>query len=206
MLSTVIDNARVLELNNQAVHYRNHGYLDKAQDCFLEALALAEAIDGFDPASLATVRNGLAGLRWAQQRHAEALALYLDVLRSREALFSPSHMVVGQSLQTLGNCYLELGQLAEAAQALERAVQVYREDTPDDLAPVGACLASLGVAHLQQENLPQAHKALSESLGIYQVQRPRDEQVIAVLCEQLKAIESRAKGAWWRVLGRRRYR
>lgn len=199
---TAIDNARVLELNNQAVHYQNHGYLDKAEACFLKALALAESLTDLNPASLASVRGGLAGLRWQQQQHEAALALYLDVLHTHEALFSPSHMIVGHSLQVLGNRYLELGRQAEAANALERAVQIYREDTPDDLQPVGACLASLAAAHLQQERLAEAHRALSEALGIYQVQRPLDVPVIEALCEQLKAIEARTgfrgKGAWWR--------
>lgn len=198
MLSTAFDNARVMALNDQAVHYKAHGYLDKAEQCFHEALNLAEAADGFDPASLALLRDGLAGLRWEQQRHAEAEALYLEVLSARETLFSPSHQLVGQSLQTLGNCYLKQGRIGEAARMLERAVQVYREDTPDDLEPVSACLASLGLAHLQQDNLAAAHKAFSESLVIYQVQKPLNEQVIAVLGEQLKMIEHLGKGAWWK--------
>ncbi|MFD2641662.1 tetratricopeptide repeat protein [Pseudomonas japonica] len=198
MLSTAFDNARVMALNDQAVQYRNQGCLDEAEQCFHEALHLAENVEGFDPASLATLRDGLAGLRWAQQRHAEAEALYLDVLSTRESLFSPSHQVVGQSLQTLGNCYLKQGRIGEAASMLERAVQVYREDTPDDLEPVSACLASLGLAHLQQDNLRAAHEAFSESLVIYQVQTPRNEQVIAVLGEQLKMIEHLGKGAWWK--------
>jgi len=198
MLSTAFDNARVMALNDQAVHHRNHGYLDEAEQCFHEALTLAESVDGFDPASLALLRDGLAGLRWAQQRHDEAEALYLEVLSTRENLFSPSHQLVGQSLQTLGNCYLKQGRIGEAAQLLERAVQVYREDTPDDLEPVSACLASLGLAHLQQDNLRAAHTAFGEALGIYQVQSPRNEQVIAVLGEQLKMIEHLGKGAWWK--------
>ncbi|MDU9388992.1 tetratricopeptide repeat protein [Pseudomonas japonica] len=198
MLSTAFDNARVMALNDQAVQYRNQGCLDEAERCFHEALHLADSVEGFDPASLATLRDGLAGLRWAQQRHAEAEALYLEVLSTRETLFSPNHQVVGQSLQTLGNCYLKLGRIGEAASLLERAVQVYREDTPDDLEPVSACLASLGLAHLQQDNLRAAHEAFSESLVIYQVQTPRNEQVIAVLGEQLKMIEHLGKGAWWK--------
>ncbi|MHA6195616.1 tetratricopeptide repeat protein [Pseudomonas wadenswilerensis] len=198
MLSTAFDNARVMALNDQAVHYRNHGHLDEAEHCFHEALTLAESVDGFDLASLALLRDGLAGLRWAQQRHDEAEALYLEVLTTRESLFSPSHQLVGQSLQTLGNCYLKQGRIGEAARLLERAVQVYREDTPDDLEPVSACLASLGLAHLQQDNLRAAHTAFGEALGIYQVQNPRNEQVIAMLGEQLKMIEHLGKGAWWK--------
>ncbi|NNJ15108.1 tetratricopeptide repeat protein [Pseudomonas putida CSV86] len=130
MLSTALDNARVMALNDQAGHYKAHGYLDKAEQCFIEALDLAESVDSFDPALLATLRDGLAGLRWEQQRHAEAEALYLEVLSTREQLFSSSHRLVGQSLQTLGNCYLKQGRIGEAARMLERAVQVYREDTP----------------------------------------------------------------------------
>lgn len=186
MLSTALDNARVLDLTHQAVEYQRHGFNDRAERCFTEALDFAEAIDGFDGAQLANVRNGLAGLRWEQQRHDDALALYLTVLATRETLFSASHQLVGQTLQTLGNCYLELDRFSDAEQVLERAVQVYREDTPDDLGPVGACLVSLGMAHLQQEHLAEAHRAFSEALGIYRVQRPLDEQVIAVLEEQVR--------------------
>ena len=186
MLSTALDNARVLDLNQQAVEYLRQGHADKAERCLLQAVEMAEAIDGFEPAQLATVRNALANLYREQQRHDAALALYLDVLSAREALFSPSHMLVGQTLQHLGNCYLDLDRFADAEQVLERAVQVYREDTPDDLGPVGACLASLGMAHLQQEHLAEAHRAFSEALGIYQVQRPLDQEVIAVLEEQLR--------------------
>lgn len=202
MLDLALDNARVHDLHHQAVRCRNLGELDQADAHWLMAFTLAEGIDGFDPACLATLRSELASLRWLQQRHDDALDLHLDVLRCREQLFSASHQLVGRSLQSLGDCYLELGRLAEAEQVLERAVQVYREDTPDDLEPVGACLASLGAAHLQQEHLAQAHRALQESLVIYEVLRPLNERAITVLGEQLKAIQShsgfRRKGAWWR--------
>ena len=153
MLSTALDNARVHDLHQRAVHCRDQGQLEQAEAHWHTAFSLAEGIEGFDPACLATLRSELASLRWLQQRHDDALDLHLDVLRCREQLFSSSHQLVGQSLQALGDCYLELGRLADAEQALERAVQVYREDTPDDLEPVGACLASLGAAHLQQDLL-----------------------------------------------------
>ncbi|MEB0207678.1 tetratricopeptide repeat protein [Pseudomonas sp. CCC3.1] len=193
-------NQRVIELNNSAVQYKDWGRLQESEAYFLEALQLASRDDAFDRGDLASIKNGLAALRWDQHRHEEAVNLYLDVLKMRIAHFSDSHPSVGQSLQTLGDCYVELEHWERALNALGNALKIYHRTPPENLEMIAVCLSSFAMAQYQLGDLPHARESATQALTFYQRQRPVNAQVVERLTAFLQTIRAQmpAKSPWWK--------
>jgi tetratricopeptide (TPR) repeat protein len=83
--------------------------------------------------------NHEAGIRWCE----EAL--------QRDATFAPAY-------KELANASLAIGRLAQAAQALERAVAIHPRDAD--------ALADLGNVYLQQDRIDAAEKTLEQALAL----------------------------------------
>ncbi|HEX8376002.1 MAG TPA: tetratricopeptide repeat protein, partial [Geminicoccaceae bacterium] len=148
--SEEVDLARWERLSKAGLGQAAEHRYDEAAASFRAAYRLAGGLREEDPRRAATANN-LGFVLHAQGRPAEALPLYEEALRLREAGLGPADPLVAQSLNNLAEALRALGRPAEAEPLHRRAVAVRREslgarhpDAAQSLNNLGVLLAGLG--------------------------------------------------------------
>jgi serine/threonine protein kinase len=180
-------------MHQLASAYRAMEKFEDSELLFRKALAIRETHPD-DPVSIAATRNNLALLMLKTGRAAEAEPLFLDALATLESLPEAKRKRVFEAytLQSLGECYMDLGRLNQAQQrlldALERKKQLLGEDSPT----VAQTLHSLAELRLKQGTLDEAMKYASEALEIRRAQRDAEatratEELLAQIDQLLRS-------------------
>jgi tetratricopeptide (TPR) repeat protein len=117
-----------------------------------------------DPRRAATANN-LGFVLHAQGRPAEALPLYEEALRLREAGLGPADPLVAQSLNNLAEALRALGRPGEAEPLHRRAAAVRRESLGARHPDAAQSLNNLGVLLAELGRYDEAEAAYRDALG-----------------------------------------
>ncbi|MGE5589529.1 MAG: tetratricopeptide repeat protein [Bacillota bacterium] len=154
------DRARVY--NAWGLYLAAQGNADEALERFEKARELLENGTADIPLKLRVLSNcGNFQLRAGRQR--EALARFQESLDlSRRA---GVHLSDGAIYSTLGVIYRKLGDMAQAEDALRRALYYFRAD--GDQLMEGGCLHNLGIVYRHLAKLPEAEEYFRQALRIF---------------------------------------
>jgi eukaryotic-like serine/threonine-protein kinase len=109
-------------------------------------------------------------------RHADAIALYEDVLAARKAKLGPDHPDVARTLASLAQAYREAGHLADAIPLLEQAVALRKAKLTAEHPETIASLGQLGSAYLDSERFADAEAVLRKCLDLREKKDPEGWQ------------------------------
>lgn len=199
----------VMGLNNQAVAFKESGQHLLSEQCFLEALDIAKDLSGIDPGDQAILLNGLAALREEQNRLEEAVQLFEQVLRVREASFGSNDERVAQSCYRIGSVYHKQERLDEAEIYLARGVEKFRKARLSDVKPFADCLSVYAGLLQQRTQLERARDMMKEAIVLYKRYGRAAASMITTLSYEIHRIntqlgeadEASSAGAtpsWWK--------
>jgi eukaryotic-like serine/threonine-protein kinase len=107
-----------------AMSVSNTGPFAEAEALRREQLALNEKIYGADHTRTWSTRNDLAGVLFAQGKHAAAAPEFAAVLAARRAQFGPDHPTVATAANNLANTLISLGRPEEALPLAQEALRI----------------------------------------------------------------------------------
>jgi len=99
-------------------------HFSRAEEAFVQALAIRERVLGADHPDTAISLNNLAVLYRAQGRYAEAEPLHQRALAIRERVLGPNHPDTALSLNNLAGLYDTQGRYSEAEPLYQRALAI----------------------------------------------------------------------------------
>ena len=118
----------------------------------------------------------------ARADYVQAKDLLLRSVQLAERAHGPSHPLVAPALGNLGNVLLELGELAAARAAQERALAIEEAALGPDHSEVARTLSNLGIVLHELDELAAAREAQERALAIDEATHgPRDPGVAQTL-------------------------
>jgi len=177
---------------------------------FREAYEMRRELTDGDSEALARNMDYLAAALSRIERHEDAESLYRDALAMRQRLWNvtqeqSAHEKVARTLNNLGMCLRDQGELEEAAEKIDRATRIVRDirgdehiDVAGGLNNLASCLVRMAERSEQAGNASQAARQLTrardhlrEALAIKVKQYRSDNVKIATTQHQLADVLAR---------------
>jgi eukaryotic-like serine/threonine-protein kinase len=119
----------------------------------------------------------------------DAERLLRESLAVKEARYGQNDISVAETLESLGNLYLDKKELAAATQPLEQSLRIYRLRYGKQHVAIARTVRSLGLLKQQEQKLDEAQERFIESLDILSNLDDRDQLIftlntLAMLLEQ----------------------
>jgi len=148
--------------------YAKSGHLDKAMECFQEAMCISRSSDGrASGAIVAAILTRIAGILCKQSQYDDALSSYREAydLFVRE-VGTVDHPDIAAILHCIGCIQHKRGQYDEAVENYQRAVHSYRTSVGLDCPNAATSLVCMGSIHFRKRSLDSALSYYAEALRL----------------------------------------
>lgn len=139
--------------------------LESVRDELEDALRQAQQLD-LDDASRITSLNNLADLYYDSGRDDEAIPLYEEVIRLREATYGSDHPEVAVGLNNLASLYIARGRYADAEPLYRRSLDIRLTALGPKHPRVANAMSNLALLHHRQGRLREAEELYAAALEI----------------------------------------
>ena len=153
-------------LNAMGLTLYQGAHFSRAEDAFVQALAIYERVFGPDHPHTASSLNNLALVYDAQGRYADAEPLHQRALAIRERVLGPDHPHTASSLSNLAGVYNDQGRYADAEPLHQRALAIYERMLGPDHPHTALGLNSLAYVYNAQGRYADAEPLFQRALAI----------------------------------------
>jgi tetratricopeptide (TPR) repeat protein len=154
-------------LNNLASLYQSQGRYKKAEQLFVEALAMWKHLLGDEHPNVANILNNLALLYQSQGRYKKAEQLYVEVLAMWKHLLGNEHPNVAASFNNLAVLYQLQGRYFKSEQMYLEALAMRKRLLGDEHPEVVESLHNLASLYRFQGRYCEAEQIHIEALTIH---------------------------------------
>ena len=157
------DTRLVEPLEQLAYAYHSSGEYTKAEDCYLQVVALRENQPDLDRLGLIYVLHGLAILMRIQNRFAEAEPYYAKAIEMTSAEFGESHPETATRKNYLAGLYFAWGKYNLARKLVEESKAVYASVFGNKHELVGVAAMGLALISNRQGRASDANEFFKEA-------------------------------------------
>jgi len=161
------------------------GKLEEADAQYSAGLVLSRKTAGQESTRTAYFLSGLGRVRSRQNRPAEALEFYRQMLEVRERLWGPEHPAQALGLSNIAIELLTLGRREEAIANWRRALALLEASRPPDHPSFAPPLINLATVLRSMGHLDEAKKDLERALAISEKSKGRDHPNTASAINEL---------------------
>jgi CHAT domain-containing protein/Tfp pilus assembly protein PilF len=144
---------------------QNYGDYDKAEQLWLDALAIDEKLFGKDSVQTTRRLHFLGDLYRECGKHQRARSFLERALSIREEHYGPDHPGVGEVLMSLGNLY-RWSNYAGSETNLSRALIIFEKGGPGELVNVASTLSAMGWLAIAMGDTDLAEQRMRRSLEL----------------------------------------
>jgi len=152
-------------LNNLGILYKNLGDYAKAEEYYLQALAIQKKVLGEEHADYARSLNNLGILYSDLGDYAKAEEYYLKSLAIRKKVLGEEHADYARSLNNLGVLYKDLGDYAKAEEYYLQSLAIYKKILGEEHADYARSLNNLGTLYKNLGDYAKAEEYYLKSLA-----------------------------------------
>jgi len=185
---TIATLSRWEELTDSGRRFLAQGDDAQAEAAYRAAVAEAEQLGG-DHTRLAASVECLAQLKYRQQAHADAEALFRRALALRDEALGPEHSGAALTLNSLASLCSARGAHVEAEAFLTRALASAERMGPAGNRELGATLNALARLHYKRANYPAVEPLLMRLLALKQ-EHGREHPEVATVLTSLAALRT----------------